>query len=326
MKTLTLLLTVCLVFLSVFTGCSFNDEYAGQLLNELISALYTSPDITFTDETDRNNTDIGNATPFTADGTLTMYMIDVGQGDSSLLISPAGKTMLIDSGEYDSYAAVSDLLDELNITSLDVVVATHPHSDHIGCMGKIIKNYDVASFYLTSASHTTKSYTYMLEALEASTDTEVYLAEADSNNPFIDWDSAVEVRILSPFSNVDYDLNNSSIMMRVKFGNNAIMFTGDAESYAERTALSRLSTSYFKADVLKVGHHGSSNSSCDEFLSAVDPDIALISLGADNDYGHPHREIVSALKKINAQTYRTDECGTICVVMDGNSIEVKTSK
>ncbi len=261
------------------------------------------------------------------DGKLQLFMLDIGQGDSIFLISPSGKTMLIDSGEASQYETVKSFLDRLGISGIDVVVATHPHADHIGCMYKIINDYQIDTFYLTSASTTTKTYSRMLDALEKSADTEVVLADAAAAHPFIDWDDNVEVRIISPFSDESYtDLNNSSIMLHVKFGGNAIMLTGDAETAAETIALSRLPASYFEADILKVGHHGSSSSTSSRFLSAINPKIALISLGKDNSYGHPHRETILNLDLINALIYRTDESGTICVTMDGISTVVKTEK
>lgn len=260
-------------------------------------------------------------------GKLSVYIIDVGQGDSALLISPNGKTMLIDSGEYFAYESVSALLDSLNITALDAVIATHPHSDHIGCMDDIIYDYEIETFYLTYAAASTSSYDYMLNALEKHKDIKVINVDASSNDPYIYWDEDVEIRILSPFNDEYYEfLNDSSVMMRVQYGNNSMLFTGDAEMYAEDIAMKRIPTSVFKSDILKVAHHGSSTSSSESFLNAVDPEIAVISLGKDNDYGHPHRETLAALNKRKIDIYRTDKSGNIYITMDGSDISVTTEK
>lgn len=296
-------------------------------LLEMVESTLPSPASTPSVSTSTPTPASSSETAPEEDKILSVYVIDVGQGDSSLLISPNGKTMLIDSGEYFAYEAVSELLDSLNITVLDVVVATHPHSDHIGCMDDIIFDYEVGTFYLTYAETSTKSYDNMLYALEKSKNTKVLTADASSNDIYIEWDNDVEVRILSPFNDEYYeDLNDSSIILNVTYRNNSMLFTGDAGKYAENIALNRLPKSVFDADVLKVGHHGSSKSGSYAFLNAVSPDYAVISCGKDNDYGHPHRETKNELKKRNVDVYRTDTQGTVHVIMDGTNIKITTQK
>ncbi|OQB23360.1 MAG: ComEC family competence protein [Firmicutes bacterium ADurb.Bin182] len=260
----------------------------------------------------------------TAQGELTVYVIDVGQGDSILLLSPSGKTMLIDAGESSAFPAIDALLKELNIKRLDIAVATHPHSDHIGAMEKVIRNYEIGAFYMPPVEHTTKTFENMLTALDELS-VPVKKAEVGSTEP-VSWDDAVQILVLSPFD-VEYDdLNDYSIMLNVRFKETAVMLTGDAEQTAEALALKELPNRYFKADVLKLGHHGSSTSTSDKFLAKVDPEIAVISVGAGNDYGHPHDETIEKLKSSGISVYRTDENGTVKIVLDGTNVKVLPDK
>lgn len=261
-----------------------------------------------------------------AEGELRAIIIDVGQGDSILLISPSGKTMLVDAGESGSFENIDALLTQKGIKELDAVVATHPHSDHIGGMTKIINNYIIHDFYLPNIEHTTSTFSNMLEALSEH-GVKVHKAQG-GKDALISWDADVEVRILSPLAGGDYgdDLNAWSVILRVKFGDTAILLTGDAEASTEAFALENLPASYFKANVLKLGHHGSSTSTSETFLDAVSPQIAIASLGKDNDYGHPHEETLSLLKRFNIPLYRTDENGTIEVILDGSKASVTTSR
>ncbi len=257
------------------------------------------------------------------DGMLCAWFIDVGQGDCIFLESPSGKTMLIDSGEGKYYDDINEFLTCQGVDALDVVIATHPHSDHIGSMQNIIQDYSIGAFYMTDAVHTTVTFERMLDALEDN-DITVYQAAAGAE-PFIEWDPDVEVKILSPFEEADYkDLNDESIMIRVKYGDTSILFTGDAESGAENIAMSRLPASLFKADVLKLGHHGSSTSSGEAFLNAVSPQIAVGMMGKENKYGHPHQETVDLLERLEIKLYRTDIDGTVRVMLDGKDINVST--
>jgi beta-lactamase superfamily II metal-dependent hydrolase len=257
-------------------------------------------------------------------GELTVYVLDVGQGDSIFLLSPSGKTMLIDASESSAYPVIDDFLKDMKIDRLDVAVATHPHSDHIGGMEKVIENYEIGTFFMPGAESNTKTFENMLTALDEK-NVPVEQAKA-GRNAAITWDDAVEIRILSPFD-VNYDdLNDYSVMLRAKYGDTAILLTGDAEGEAEKLALKELPNSYFKADVLKLGHHGSSSSTSDKFLAEVDPKVAIASVGAGNDYGHPHEETLEKLNAAGITLYRTDLNGTIKIVLDGTKVEVTPEK
>lgn len=258
-------------------------------------------------------------------GTLEVYVLDVGQGDSIFLMSPSGKTMLVDASESGMYPQIDAFLTEMKIEKLDIVVGTHPHADHIGGMRKVVENYEIGGYYMPDAVSTSKTFENLLDALEKR-NVPVHEALADGDT-FIDWDAQVEVRILSPVAGHTYsDLNNASAIVRVKFGDTAILLTGDAEHDAERIALGEYPASYFASTVLKLGHHGSSTSTMQAFFDAVNPSIAVMSLGEGNTYGHPHSEILALLEQAGIPYYRTDESGTVHITLNGSGYSVETEK
>ncbi len=256
---------------------------------------------------------------------LEVYLIDVGQADSIFLRSPKGKTMLIDSGEAQNFEDVSAFLEEQDVTKLDVVVATHPHNDHIGSMYKIINAYDIGKFYMPAVTHTTATYEKMLDAL-ADKNITPRIACAKPNAKIAWGDGSVTARIVSPFEGIEYGMNDWSIVLHVSFGETSILLTADAEIHAESVMLANLSAKELDADVLKLGHHGSSTSSMEAFLDAVSPEIAVISVGKDNDYDHPHDETLKRLKKRDIDVYRTDKNGTISLILDGKDVTVSTQR
>jgi beta-lactamase superfamily II metal-dependent hydrolase len=255
-------------------------------------------------------------TQVSADGKLKVTYIDVGQADSILVTTPDGKNMLIDAGEDGNHnGTVVNYLSSQGITELDAAVATHPHSDHISAMDNVLKAVSVDSFYMPGATHTTKDFENMTNALESVP--EVNEAKAGMSFTLGDY---VNCEILAPVSDSYDNINNYSVVIRLTYGNSRFLFTGDAEKESEKEILN---AGYdVSADVLKCGHHGSSTSSSTDFLDAVSPTYAVISCGKDNDYGHPHKETLSSLNARNINILRTDELGTVVITSDGNSISV----
>lgn len=260
-----------------------------------------------------------------ADGTLRVYVLDVGQGDCIFAISPSGKTMLVDTSTGDMYARIDEFLQGHAVEKLDVVVATHPHADHIGAMDKVITNYEVGKFYMPDAESTTKTFERMLDALEEK-EVPVYQAKAGVG-ALIEWDEAIEVRILSPVDGESFkDLNDASVVLRLRYDETSILLTGDAEETSEKIMLREFPPSYLKATVLKVGHHGSSSSTSAAFFAAVAPEVAVISLGEDNSYGHPHAEPMELFEDNGVEVFRTDQHGTVHIILDGKAYTIQTEK
>ena len=254
------------------------------------------------------------------DGKLSVYFLDVDQGDSSLVIF-SNKTILIDAGEMDMGDRVVNDLKALGITRIDLLVATHPHSDHIGGMQKVLDNFTVGQVLDSGMPHTSVIYERFLEKIDKKNIPYKIAVQGDT----IEIDPALRIVVLSALERrFGDDLNTNSIMLRISYGTINFLFTGDAGSEAE-TALSK-SGYALDAQILKIGHHGSMYSSSPAFIARVHPETAIISLGRDNPYGHPHKQAVDTLTKAGATIYRTDRDGTILVRSDGISYMVKTGK
>ncbi len=254
-----------------------------------------------------------------ASGLLTVEYIDVGQADSILVSAPTGEHMLIDAGAADSNDdnPVEKALKAQNVDELDVVVATHPHYDHIGRMDYVIKNYDIDNFYLpdVEGNYTSATYEKMLKDLEEYNVNTVY---PEAPQEFMLGEA--KCQILNPLENQEKDCNEYSIVLKMTYGENSFLFTGDAGRQSEYNMIDRGFD--LSADVLKVGHHGSAYSSTREFLDEVRPEYAVISCGEGNDYGHPHKETIDRLRGV--KTYITKDLGDIYITSDGKNIEVKS--
>ena len=245
-------------------------------------------------------------------GTLQVHVIDVGQGDSILITTDAG-AMLIDTGESEHAQTVINYLHDVGVTELAYAVATHPHSDHMGGMSKVIEAFPIDTFIAPDAVNTSRAFEKMLDALEAR---DLTITVPTLGETFVLGEATFTAIV--PQNAAPDDLNNQSVVLRLDYGQTSFLFTGDAESSAEKEMLA--SEISLDCDVLKVGHHGSRTSSSAAFLEAVSPDIAIISCGAGNSYNHPHEEIVTRLEKTGADLRRTDLEGTIVLVSDGKTI------
>lgn len=250
---------------------------------------------------------------------LTVSFIDIGQGDS-ILLQCKDESMLIDAGENDKGDTVVNYLESHNATKLKYAVATHPHSDHIGGMDTVLKNIQTDSLICPKVTYNTKTWKDV-ETEAKSQNTKIEYANAGESYTLGD----ATFTIISPKKNHIYsDCNNYSVVIKADYGENSFLFTGDAEKLVEDEILE--SNYNIKADVLKVGHHGSSTSSSEKFLNKVSPKYAVISCGVNNEYGHPHKETLEKLKERNIKTYRTDLEGTVVAQSDGKEISFSTEK
>lgn len=253
---------------------------------------------------------------------LTSYFIDVGQGDSEFIVLPDGKTMLIDAGTREGGEAVIQFIKNAGYQKIDYVIGTHPHSDHIGGLADVIKAFDVGTIYMPNKEANTKTFEYLLQTIQ-NKKKKIKTAKAGVKIAHSD-ELDFSVDMIAPISKDYEDLNNYSAVIMIRCGKTKFLYMGDAEKEVEQEILNKKTD--VTADVIKVGHHGSSSSSSAQFVNAVQARYAVFSLAKDNDYGHPHKEVVSRWKKIGAAMYRTDQKGTITIRSDGTNITVETEK
>lgn len=277
-----------------------------------------------------------------AKGQLTISMLDIGQGDA-VLIQTGAKNILIDTGDDKYYedgkkgkenTQLLTELQKLKIDHIDTLVMTHAHADHIAKADKVIAQYGVKELVYNGIPSTSKYFINALKAAKANGTQQVKVKAGD----VLDFGNGVSFEIVSPSQSLidedtaaikakkKVDVNNESVVGRLTFGNFAMLFTGDAEGPVEKT----MAASYgkkLKCQVLKAGHHGSKTSSTAEFLKLVQPESVVMSLGANNQYGHPHEALLNRLQKQGVKNiYRTDLNGTITIVSDGSSYSITTEK
>ena len=266
---------------------------------------------TVSDEGESYNNKNEQQVEFVAQEDLLIDFIDVGQADS-ILIRNQDEVMLIDAGTNEAGETVVNYLEKLGITKINYLIGTHPHEDHIGGLDDVINNFDIEQIYMPKIETTTKTFEDVLEAIENKNLTVIAPNKGDK----IELGQAVGKFMTEPILDKD-NLNLSSLVLRLEFGNTSYLFMGDAEEENEKTI------NWPKTDVLKVGHHGSNTSSGESFLEQVHPQYAIIMVGKDNSYGLPKQEIIDKLNNIGSEIYRTDEDGTIQIISDGNNIEIK---
>lgn len=258
-----------------------------------------------------------------ATGEAKVYIIDVGQGES-ILITTDEKSMLIDAGENNMGDEVLEFIDTLGLDSLDYALATHPHSDHIGGLDTVLENIPVGEVLFghipDKLTPTTKTYEDVLDIIEQKN---IPLTQVDSGDT-IDLGSGAVVTVLGPVTEEVEDLNNTSVVCRLDFGETSFLFNGDQEEPMEQLLIEN--NANLDCDMMTMGHHGSSTSSSREYLDAVSPEYASISCGKANKYGHPHDETVENLEQLDIPYYRTDLSGNITFTSDGETISVRTEK
>lgn len=277
-----------------------------------------------------------------AKGQLTISMLDIGQGDA-VLIQTGVKNILIDTGDDKYYedgkkgkenTQLLTELQKLKIDHIDTLVMTHAHADHIGKADKVIAQYGVKELVYNGIPSTSKYFINALKAAKANGTQQVKVKAGD----VLDFGNGVSFEIVSPSQSLidedtaaikakkKVDVNNESVVGRLTFGNFAMLFTGDAEGPVEKDMVASYGKK-LKCQVLKAGHHGSKTSSTAEFLKLVQPESVVMSLGVNNQYGHPHEALLNRLQKQGIKNiYRTDANGTITIVSDGSSYSITTEK
>jgi competence protein ComEC len=274
--------------------------------------------------------------PFAAQGypgQLEMTAIDVGQGDSLLVRFPDGKQMIVDGGGIPAFGhqarsqldigedVVAPYLWSRSIRRVDVIALSHAHDDHAGGLPALVQDFRPKEIW-TGATPPSPTWNLICEKA-AKSGARIVPLEAGSRLAF----GGAHVDVLAPptgYVPSDTPKNNDSLVLRLEYGHHTFLLSGDVERPIERRMLEDAALS--RADVLKVAHHGSKTSSTDAFLDAVQPVFAVISVGKDNTYGHPNKEVVARLLEHHASVFRTDEDGLITIRTDGRRIEVDTNR
>ena len=258
---------------------------------------------------------------FDPNADFSVHFIDIGQGDCTLIFSD-GHAILIDAGENDKGDDVLAYLNDLGVQKIDLMIATHPHSDHIGGLDTVIQGISVKEVLMpplkSSVIPTTKTYKDLLNAVK---EKNITLSQSKPSTEYRFGKG--KLTVLGPIVNYD-ELNNTSLVARFDYEELSILLTGDMEEDAERDLLA--SGARLSADVLKLGHHGSSTSTSNAFLQSVNPSICIAECGEANEYGHPHKEVVNRVSSCGAALYRTDLYGHIVISAKDGAMDISTQK
>lgn len=253
----------------------------------------------------------------TSDCFLKVHYLDVGQGDSIFIELPNHEVMLIDAAEANMGSTITNYIQQLGYQKIDYVVGTHPHTDHIGGMAEILQNFEIGKLYMPKAISTSKTYENLLTVIKEK-GLKIQTAKAGVN---ILNHNDLTIDILAPNQESYSNLNNYSAVLKITYQQRTFLFMGDAEAMSESEIMEDV-----KADVIKIGHHGSETSSSQNFVNKVDAEYGIISVGANNSYHHPSQTILDRFEQVGTKIYRTDLNGTIIITTDGNDIHVNITK
>ena len=259
--------------------------------------------------------------PVSVSADLQIHFLDVGQGDCTVVLCD-GEAMVVDGGPRISADFVYSYLREtLKLAHIDYVISTHPHVDHVYGLSSVLNAAPVDLLLTPVLEWDSKAFSYMLKYAEKQGTPVIVPQEGDTLKL-----GGATVTVLHCWPEaIDYGrTNDASIVIRIDYGSTSFLLTGDAEDWSEYMMID--AGVNLKADVLKVAHHGSMYSSIAEFLRAVQPEYAVISVGKDNGYGHPHREVLDRLAAVGSTILRTDELGTIVMESDGDKVSLLSAE
>lgn len=289
----TLLKLISLVVLTLLVGCT---------------KVETPPSIPHVDSTSQDVTVPPTDEASSSSSPVEVHFIDTGNSDS-ILIKEGQKAMLIDGADNDDEKSLVDYIKTQGVTEFEYVVATHPHADHIGALDSVIESFPINYLFVANGDADTKTYR---DFINAAMDKKLTPSVPLEGQKFMLENSYFEVFNTNGGSNT----NDQSLVLLFTNGEDKMLFTGDAEEDTEVEILSQM----VEVDILKVGHHGSHSSTSPAFLEKVNPKYAVITVGKDNKYGHPHVETVDKLKKAAIEVHRTDECGDVIFISTGNGV------
>lgn len=301
--------------------------YAQSSAEDTSSAIYAHAQV----QAESEDIDLSSASPVEsgqnqseAENSVIIEFLNVGQADCSLITLPDNRYILIDGGNNKDGQKLVNYLKSKSITKIDFIIAIHPHEDHIGGLDEVIGSFDIGKIYMPkihdSDVPTTKTYEDFLDAVLQGG----YKITAAKAGVVLLNEGSLKLEFLAPNSENYSNLNNYSAVLKLSFGSTRVLFTGDAENVSEKEMLK---ADYdLESEILKIGHHGSNSSTTEDFLEAVAPKDAVISCGAGNPYGHPHKETLQRLQKAEINIHRTDLDGTIIITLDGNSYTISKHK
>lgn len=303
-------ITIITIIALSFIGEKVSSDNIGNLANKVNAGVNEIENV-------ENNVTDNTENKESKNGEVVVKFLDVGQADS-ILVQSNGVNMLIDAGTNKAGATVVKDLKDLGVTKIDYLIGTHPHEDHIGGMDDVIKNFDIGTIFMPKIQTNTKTFEDVLDAIASKN---LKVTSPEVGYTYNVGDAKCEIMSIGSGENEEKsNLNLSSIVIRMTYGTQSFLFMGDAETENES------SRTWPQTTVLKVGHHGSNTSSSQKFLNEVKPEIAVISVGTGNMYGHPKQTTLNKLTKIGAKIYRTDENGTVTITIDGKTCTVTMEK
>jgi competence protein ComEC len=268
---------------------------------------------TYTETITTNIPVLATETPLNTEFSYSVHFVDVGQGDSILIISPVGEKILIDGGSKDS--GLIQYLDHFEIQDIDTMIATHPHEDHIGGLIQVLEKKLVKRVFTNGEMYTISTFEQFLDAIANAKAEYFEVKRGDVIEA-----GGLSFYVLSPGELSGNDANHNSLVLRMSYGGTTFLFMGDADMEAENEILAQGLT--VKAEILKIGHHGSCASTGEKFLKMVDPDVAITSVGENNQYGLPCPDTITKLQEAGIKAFYTETNGTIVVNVDSSGYTI----